>query len=151
VQATAVRPKVDLGPEGRVSAPTCFFIWNWLLLSEEKLDQLTTVAAQRGETHGQDIQGALTEASRAPWLWRPTARRAIAPDRSSLSWPLCLVPLQILDRTTFGWALESALAGRVSEKIPRLARLGLFFSWSRVESGVFYDVALSALVSVLAR
>jgi hypothetical protein len=86
-----------------------------------------------------------------PWLWRPTAPPAIAPDRSSLSWPFCLVPLQILDRTTFVWALESALAGRVSEKIPRLARLGLFFSWSRVESGVFYGVALSALVSVLVR
>ena len=48
-------------------------------------------------------------------------------------------------------SLESTLAGRASEKISRLARLGLFFSWSRVESGVFYDVALSALVSVLAR
>jgi hypothetical protein len=50
---------------------------------------------------------------------------------------------------TFVWALESALAGRVSEKIPRLARLGLFFSWARVDSGVFYGVALSALVSAL--
>jgi hypothetical protein len=35
-------------------------------LSEEKLDQLTTVAAQRGMPHDQDIQGALAEASRAP-------------------------------------------------------------------------------------
>lgn len=42
--------------------------------------------------------------------------------------------------------LELALAGRASEKIPRLARLGLFFSWSEVEAGVFYDVVLSALV-----
>jgi hypothetical protein len=74
---------------------------------------------------------------------------AIAASASErLSWPLCLVPLQLLDRTTLGWSLESALAGRASEKIPRL---GLFFSWSRVESGVFYDVALSALVSVLVR
>jgi hypothetical protein len=59
--------------------------------------------------------------------------------------------LQLLDRTTFGWSLELALAGRASEKIPRLARLGLFFSWSGVEAGVFYDVVLSALVLVLAR
>jgi hypothetical protein len=41
--------------------------------------------------------------------------------------------------------LELALAGRASEKIPRLARLGLFFSWSEVEAGVFYDVVLSAV------
>jgi hypothetical protein len=79
----------------------------YLELSEEKLDQLTTVAAQRGMTHNQDIQGALAEASRAPWLWRLTARPAIAADRASLSWPLCLTPLQILDRTIVVWALES--------------------------------------------
>jgi hypothetical protein len=53
--------------------------------------------------------------------------------------------LQLLDRTTFGWSLELALAGRASEKIPRLARLDLFFSWSEVEAGVFYDVVLSVL------
>jgi hypothetical protein len=43
---------------------------------------------------------------------------------------------------------ESALAGRASAII---RRLGLFFSSSRVEFGAFYDVALSAFVSVLAR
>jgi hypothetical protein len=55
-----------------------------------------------------------------------------------------LVPLYLLDHTTFGGLLESALAGRESEKIHRLARLDLFFSSSRVESG-FFDVAPSAL------
>jgi hypothetical protein len=30
-------------------------------LSEGKIDQLTTVGAQRGMTHDQDIQGALAE------------------------------------------------------------------------------------------
>jgi hypothetical protein len=44
--------------------------------------------------------------------------------------------------------LESALAGRASAII---RRLGLFFSSSRVEFGAFYDVALSAFVSLLPR
>jgi hypothetical protein len=43
--------------------------------------------------------------------------------------------------------LESALAGKANAII---RRLDLFLSSFRVEFGVFYDVALSAFVSVLA-
>jgi hypothetical protein len=54
---------------------TCLFLYLELDdLSEEKIDHLTTVGAQRGMTHDQDIQGALAAASRG----------GLRPDRLSL-------------------------------------------------------------------
>jgi hypothetical protein len=65
---------------------------------------LTTVGAQRGMTHDQDIQGALGE-----HLARALAVAAYG-STGYRSWPLCLVPLQIF-RTEVCKALGAPMPG----------------------------------------